>query len=472
MNSGSIWTDGQQSMRLSCDRCHGQKLRCVVSGPDQGCRRCAQAGAECIFSPKARMGRPPGACKTQNRASSGRAIRRGETQQQRRQRQRQQKQAADGFWEQTAPLSPLSFTESLGCNDVAVMPTLDLSSHSLLHEDTMDLSQELGSWEAMQPWASIPTPPNAESWPVPESSERLTGIVGEAPACNQDEDSGGRSCRPQDDSISSMREQAYGLAMELERGLEFLTSGTWTSQPQEQGGQTTTESSRFELYPIGTVLDLFQSLLDTLAKMRKHGSLSSGAAVAMGQERHHGVEDDVFSMSTAAFRRQRQAQRVVVDTATALVLLNCYVSAVRLFTLTFEQLQGYLASLPHAHPGTTSGCHGTASSSSSSSANHLRLHDLEPPQQDSTIKVHYVFRLLWDRLARMERLLGLPCGLRCSQPGPVAVNVEQPLVPVGLAMAAMKQEAQLWEGYSGGGLERLRRSITRVKEGLRSRLAL
>ena len=45
--------------RAACDRCHGQKLRCI---PDEGlgkCNRCRAAKAECIYSALRRAGRPP-----------------------------------------------------------------------------------------------------------------------------------------------------------------------------------------------------------------------------------------------------------------------------------------------------------------------------------------------------------------------------------------------------------------------------
>lgn len=48
-------------LRLACDRCRGQKLRCPREGPDSRvCSRCRQADVECTFSPSLRMGRPFG----------------------------------------------------------------------------------------------------------------------------------------------------------------------------------------------------------------------------------------------------------------------------------------------------------------------------------------------------------------------------------------------------------------------------
>ncbi|UKZ79739.1 hypothetical protein TrVFT333_007500 [Trichoderma virens FT-333] len=50
--------------RRSCDRCHGQKVRCIrtqeSSHPDsEPCVRCKRSGSICIFSPQQKPGRPP-----------------------------------------------------------------------------------------------------------------------------------------------------------------------------------------------------------------------------------------------------------------------------------------------------------------------------------------------------------------------------------------------------------------------------
>lgn len=47
------------NVRSACDRCHGKKLRCIISGQSNVCDRCAEQGATCVFSPAGRNGRPP-----------------------------------------------------------------------------------------------------------------------------------------------------------------------------------------------------------------------------------------------------------------------------------------------------------------------------------------------------------------------------------------------------------------------------
>ncbi|KAK0741493.1 hypothetical protein B0T18DRAFT_394079 [Schizothecium vesticola] len=54
-------TKAKHQHHLSCDRCRGQKLKCVRSlqGPLEACERCQKAGARCLTDQSVRMGRPP-----------------------------------------------------------------------------------------------------------------------------------------------------------------------------------------------------------------------------------------------------------------------------------------------------------------------------------------------------------------------------------------------------------------------------
>jgi Fungal Zn(2)-Cys(6) binuclear cluster domain len=49
----------QRHQQFACDRCRGQKLRCILT-PDlhSSCERCQKAGATCVIDSSVRMGRP------------------------------------------------------------------------------------------------------------------------------------------------------------------------------------------------------------------------------------------------------------------------------------------------------------------------------------------------------------------------------------------------------------------------------
>jgi len=49
-----------QGNRIACDRCRGQKLRCVyIDESRDSCQRCQRARVQCIHSPSKRMSRQP-----------------------------------------------------------------------------------------------------------------------------------------------------------------------------------------------------------------------------------------------------------------------------------------------------------------------------------------------------------------------------------------------------------------------------
>lgn len=61
-NMPNDWAVGSpaSARRFACDRCRGQKLRCLREGQGERCDRCVRANADCVTSPPFRMGRPPG----------------------------------------------------------------------------------------------------------------------------------------------------------------------------------------------------------------------------------------------------------------------------------------------------------------------------------------------------------------------------------------------------------------------------
>ncbi|AEO57478.1 hypothetical protein MYCTH_2303692 [Thermothelomyces thermophilus ATCC 42464] len=64
------------SQKAACDRCRGQKLRCIWDPKEPQCQRCARANAVCTIPPPRPMGRPP----RQYRSQSSSSHSRGQTQ--------------------------------------------------------------------------------------------------------------------------------------------------------------------------------------------------------------------------------------------------------------------------------------------------------------------------------------------------------------------------------------------------------
>lgn len=61
---------GHPNLRLACDRCHNQKLRCTNSASTTDCDRCLKANTPCVHSPTLRFGRKAASRTTQNGSPS------------------------------------------------------------------------------------------------------------------------------------------------------------------------------------------------------------------------------------------------------------------------------------------------------------------------------------------------------------------------------------------------------------------
>jgi Fungal Zn(2)-Cys(6) binuclear cluster domain len=67
-NQSSIMSLDGPSLRAACDRCHKRKQRCMrpsTSDDNIPCRRCKEAGEQCVYSPPCRLGRPSNKSKQQ-----------------------------------------------------------------------------------------------------------------------------------------------------------------------------------------------------------------------------------------------------------------------------------------------------------------------------------------------------------------------------------------------------------------------
>lgn len=64
----------QQRQHFACDRCRGQKLRCIrIPNQEPSCERCQKVGATCVVNPLIRMGRPQRADKERRGTASSSA---------------------------------------------------------------------------------------------------------------------------------------------------------------------------------------------------------------------------------------------------------------------------------------------------------------------------------------------------------------------------------------------------------------
>lgn len=194
------------------------------------------------------------------------------------------------------------------------------------------------------------------------------------------------------------------------------------------------------------------------------------------------------------------SSHIDVDTPTALLILNCYISLIQTYTVVFSHLHQQLRSVPSLHspelkPQPRPG---------------LQFGELWPSTEAYT-ETYVAYRNLIETLGRIEEILDLPKDFRCigvradcdvrlkfdqaarkltssndedessssSDISGCTSNVARAgncigLLRVELVEAALKNESLVEEEKcgKGGALALLRKNMGRVKQGLRQRMAL
>lgn len=307
------------------------------------------------------------------------------------------------------------------------------------------------------------------------------------------------------------------LAVEFQRHLMLINS--YSSGGPSAGGADA-QQHWLSTYPIGEILCLsgdFASLLKP--ELYQHGrgaSVSicendgvrppSCTQVGRAKERHDTIGSDVAahrnhpntpesissastpSPTTSSSSSRPSSSSVStsngVDTPMALLILNCYVSMIRIYSALFAHLYAHLGRAT-AGPGLRSTDPG------------LKFGELPAAGDDVSLRTYTAVRLLLAALQHSEELLDLPDDLRCvlapandreeaasssseassgseaeQQRLDLAERVGREMIASELARAVFRQEAQMSAELGGGGLMLLRKNIEGVKTSLRQRMQL
>lgn len=152
--------------RAACDRCHGQKMRCIREPTKSSCHRCLAAGALCVFSMARKAGRPPTRHQGMKDTSGGWRLassNRGEQQNQQQQRRRRQQQQKKHQHQHRRPYSDsLGGSRDLQENDGTLEGTDDAqpSFEAMLLDAVTDDSETLIPLFSN----SLPTIPGLGTW--------------------------------------------------------------------------------------------------------------------------------------------------------------------------------------------------------------------------------------------------------------------------------------------------------------------
>lgn len=526
------------------------------------CQRCLRAKIQCTFSPRARTGRPSeqtpsesaenGQSNLRKRKRKGRTARNSVSEDNSHEDGQDDSQSflsgydrnlesteitkmPDPQWEQYRNLNSLSApsqtdaadldTSAFDHNDIVdFINHTDLSSFSFPNPTTPDSMAAL-LHETQFELGAITWDPSHDFY-FPANTPRM--VSSDTPPTAG---GGGTNPRASSPSYSSGYTDGYctqklsALAVDFHRHLRIINHGPWVKHDAEEDRQ-----SCFRNYPIGDILHLSQELINVVRCV----SLNAGFRPDSGQSesgdqrtrKSPGIGEDSPQKSPSQLNMVRSGSpssvgcpmspdlgirstgwaasdrppgHIDVDTPTALLILNCYVSLIQTYTVVLAHLHQYLRSVPFLRsPGLIPQL-----------PPGLQFGELSPSTEACT-RTHVAYRNLVETLGRSEDVLDLPNHFRCvgvRADGNVKLQSDQArrksmnsndeegsnsssdvsdvsnvartghctgLLRVELVEAALKNESLIEERNGGkcGVLDLLRKNMRRVKQALRQRMAL
>lgn len=383
--------DKGQSFRLACDRCRAHKLRCPqnqTSSASCACQRCLRAKTQCTFSLRARGGKA-----SQSTISTPEEAEIPIYRKRRPQGQVTTTSAAEAFSslnEQPSSISELSQglsmdfldSEGMGYGSSIIQPKLDgreidgfTFGINITSEfangadmsrfpfpdriaDTVDVGKDVETnMEACYSMSDFAGEIDASI----DTSERVQTCT---PSSNVGHGSFERSSAPPlgiENSDENWTQKLFTLAVAFDPQLEKLNHGPWAKNPLQTGHS-------MGAYPIGDILQLSQELISVLLRI------------------------------------SWDAGRETVDVTTALLVLNCYVSLIKTYSVVFAHLSQHLRAVASLRlpeytfrppPG-------------------LLFEELQPTNE-ALSRTHAASQMLLGTLARVENILDLPGEYRCAR---------------------------------------------------------
>ncbi|KAJ5204644.1 uncharacterized protein N7498_005523 [Penicillium cinerascens] len=416
-NAVNTSNDGASlSLRLSCDRCRIQKLKCSVPTGSSDCQRCTRARVSCVFgrrAPSKRTNKPiytPTELTTFLRIDKlglGILLRRCR-------QHRGLNHLEHGSWNFQAPWEnaclglqgagpnvPEYDTDMLGCDWIHLGTAFDegnlfeLGNSDLTQWSQLATNTAAASWRGDSSMSMDPPPSNVKNSSAVQTSQRLTTLVSE-----------------------------------IQQQLRKLEEGPWHAD----------SACSLDDYPVGTIIELSQQF-SAIAGPILGSTVFGGGAL----EVHHPGEPE------------RNITDAVADTPTMLLVMCGYMWLVRTYGVVLGHFHTHLNVMPTGCLGETTGTRTPIGGSGtipigSMTGSALRLSEL--PCTDTALglqQIHTAVRLLFDVLHDIENHLGRE-----------AVMVRD------MAVALLLQSGKLQDISSNG----LGKKATAVRELLREKMGL
>ncbi|KUJ22235.1 uncharacterized protein LY89DRAFT_762198 [Mollisia scopiformis] len=301
------------SLRMSCDRCRTQKLKCSVPADSSTCQRCQRARVSCVFG---------------RRSSSERTLRKATH------RADQSTTASTASPEPQQLVTPLEPEPMLlnapelklsSCNTQPNWNDLTPDIHGLLPEwDSdmesydrlqsglaLDIDMFIAGQPDLTPWPQLPNLTSTTSWPVDDLASASNTVS---------------TVQSRDAVLASQR--LTTLVSEIQQQLKMLEESRWH----------TDSVGSLDDYPIGTVLELSQQF-----------SAIAGPILSCRASELEEVGDEENG-------NEKKTNNAAVDTPTLLLVMCGYIWLVRTHCVVLGHFQKHLNCRPALHPyGSISG---------------------------------------------------------------------------------------------------------------------
>ncbi|CAI7636914.1 unnamed protein product [Penicillium glandicola] len=431
------------SMRLSCDRCRIQKLKCSVPTGSDTCQRCTRARVSCVFGRRSHSKRRYRQNSQTQKCLSNPAV------------QEDCVTAATNG----PPTPPASTASGTGSAMVASHIESDHAPQTATEIDqafgdpsdtwgtsamghlslTPDMSEYLSNLSGYN-WLSNGYPmydgnttdfgiPDASPWPPLATLATSSSDLPESVIVDSDDTT---SSVRNNDAVLTSQHLTY-LISEIQQQLQKLEEGPWH----------TDNTVSLDDYPVGTILELSQQF-STVA-----GPILSNAVSLNGNTKEAEYQDENEGVNTGA----------TVDTPTMLLVMCGYMWLVRIYSVVLGHFQEHLNNMPTSQyisgmsgrgglGPSVAGPSSVAPGTSTGAA--LRLGQL--PCVDADLRLHRIYmavRMLLDVLQDIDGQLGGGAVIACN-------------MAVGLLLNSSRQQ--------GSSSHSLGKKAMMVKELLRERI--
>ncbi|KAF5247335.1 hypothetical protein FANTH_6426 [Fusarium anthophilum] len=382
-----------QSIRSSCDRCRSHKLKCTISpensrSASHKCTRCIRAQVTCVFGPRS----------LSKRGSNNKS------------RSEKPKPEPEPPQKSSPPLCSSSSLAGINLGSpVAWTPWIDELAYQATEEPPLPVdintASDGPSLSGGGFWADLGMSQGLNMLDLAPSAMPTDTHHSQYPASFDHVASTVTDVGQLADILESSEHtpphaivQLSTLVTKIHETSKSLEESQWSNVP---------DTKQLQNYPIGRVLSLSQDFCSILSCIWSKSTISSdGQFSGVGSSPTPSAEMLDYAELLSSVRMPQDpstssSMAASVDMPTTLLVLSCYTSLIKLYSLVFAHFQNHLSHLPDS-PSTYP--------SRAALASHrwgLQLGEL-PSADETCTKICTAIQVLLDSFQAVEDVVGLP----------------------------------------------------------------